>query len=169
MSVGVTRWIPWKTEVSASAALLFQHNGNDAGQPRETRGQRFELGLSRRLYLKGDVTRLTGLARVSYLGFRTDLDVGAYDPLRQTTEEIGLDGRWVVRPRWEAFATAMAGAQQERERADPRRTPWRRESTGRSAPRGESPSAVSSTIRAPPGGEGGIAARAGIVRLRVPF
>jgi tetratricopeptide (TPR) repeat protein len=114
VSVGVTRWIPWKTEVSASAALLFQHNGNDAGQPRETRGQRFELGLSRRLYLKGDVTRLTGLARVSYLGFRPDLDVGAYDPLRQTTEEIGLDGRWVVRPRWEAFATAMAGAQQEK-------------------------------------------------------
>ena len=60
------------------------------------------------------MTRLTGLARVSYLGFQTDLDVGAYDPLRQTTEEIGLDGRWAFRPRWEAFATAMAGAQQEK-------------------------------------------------------
>jgi len=114
VSAGITRWIPWKTEVSASAALLFQHNRNDVGQARENSGERFELGLSRRLYLKGDVTRLTGLARIGYLAFRKSLDVGAYSPLRQMTEEVGLDGRWAFRPRWEAFGTAMAGAQQEK-------------------------------------------------------
>ncbi len=114
VSAGVTRWIPWKTEVFASAALLFQHNRNDVGQARENSGERFELGLSRRLFLKGDVTRLTGLARLSWLGFRKSLDVGAYNPLRQTTEEFGLDGRWAFRPRWEAFGTAMGGAQQEK-------------------------------------------------------
>lgn len=114
VSAGVTRSIPWKTEVSASAALLFQHNRNDVGQAREDSGERFELGLSRRLYLQGDVTRLTGLARLSYLGFRKSLDVGAYNPHRQTTEEVGLDGRWAFRPRWEAFGTAMGGAQQEK-------------------------------------------------------
>jgi len=114
VSAGITRWIPWKTEASASAALLFQHNRNDGGQSRENSGERFELGLSRRLYLQGDVTRLTGLARLSYLGFREDLDVGAYNPLRQTAEEVGLEGRWGFRPRWEAFGTAMGGAQQEK-------------------------------------------------------
>lgn len=114
VSAGITWWIPWKTEVSASAALLFQHNENDVGQARENSGERFELGLSRRLYLKGDVTRLTGLARLSYLGFRENLGVGAYNPLRQTAEEVGLDGRWAFRPRWEAFGTAMGGAQQEK-------------------------------------------------------
>ncbi|HEY6097054.1 MAG TPA: hypothetical protein VIU83_03280, partial [Candidatus Deferrimicrobium sp.] len=114
VSAGVTRTIPWKTEVSASAALLFQHNRNDVGQARENSGERFELGLSRRLYLQRDVIRLTGLARLSYLGFRKRLDVGAYDPLRQTAEEVGLDGRWTFHPRWEAFGTAMGGAQQEK-------------------------------------------------------
>lgn len=114
VSARVTRWIPWKTEVSVSAALLYQHNQNDSGQNRENSGERFELGLSRRLYLKGDVTRLSGLARLSYLGFRESLDVGVYNPLRQMTEQIGLDGRWAFRPRWEAFGTAMGGAQQEK-------------------------------------------------------
>lgn len=114
VSAGVTRWIPWKTEVSASAALLFQHNRNDVGQARENSGERFELGLSRRLYLKGDGMRLTGLARLSWLGYRKSLDVGAYNPRRQTAEEVGLDGRWAFRPRWEAFGTAMGGAQQEK-------------------------------------------------------
>ena len=113
VSAGITWWIPWKTEVSASAALLFQHNRNDVGQARENSGERFELGFSRRLYLGGDGTRLTGLARLSYLAFREDLDVGAYNPLRQTAEEVGLDARWTFRPRWEAFGTAMGGAQQE--------------------------------------------------------
>jgi len=113
VSARITWWIPWKTEVSASASLLFQHNQNDGGQARENSGERFELGLSRRLYLGGDGTRLTGLARLSYLAFREDLDVGAYNPLRQTAEEVGLDGRWTFRPRWEAFGTAMGGAQQE--------------------------------------------------------
>jgi tetratricopeptide (TPR) repeat protein len=114
ITAGVARWIPWKTEVSASAALLFHHNRNDVGQARENSGERFELGFSRRLYLKGDVTRLTGLARLSWLGFRKSLDVGAYNPRRQTAEEVGLDGRWAFRPRWEAFGTAMGGAQQEK-------------------------------------------------------
>jgi hypothetical protein len=48
------------------------------------------------------------------LGYRYDPDVGVYDPLRQTTEEVGVDGRWTFRPRWEAFGTAMVGAQQEK-------------------------------------------------------
>jgi tetratricopeptide (TPR) repeat protein len=113
VSAGITRWIPWKTEVTVSAAVLFQHNQNDVGQAKENSGERFELGLSRRLYLEGDATRLTGIARMSYLGFREELDVGAYNPLRQTVEEVGLDGRWGFRPRWEAFGTAMVGAQQE--------------------------------------------------------
>jgi hypothetical protein len=64
--------------------------------------------------MHGDVTRLTGLVRLGYLGFRDDLDVGIYDPVRQTTQEVGVDGRWAFRPRWEAFGTSMAGAQQEK-------------------------------------------------------
>jgi len=114
VSAGVTRSFPWKTEVSASAALLFQHNRNVNGQATENSGERFEIGFSRRIYLKGDGTRVTALARLSWLGFREDLDVGAYDPLRQTVEEVGLEGRWAFRPRWEAFGTAMGGAQQEK-------------------------------------------------------
>lgn len=114
VSVSVVRAIPWKTEVSASASLLFHRNENDAGQPRENRGQRYGVGLDRRLYKNGDVTRLTGIVRLGYLGFQDDLDVGIYDPVRQTTQEVGLDGRWAFRPRWEAFGTAMAGAQQEK-------------------------------------------------------
>jgi tetratricopeptide (TPR) repeat protein len=109
----VTRVIPWKTEVAASASYLVARNENDAGEPRTNPGQRYELGLSRRLYLKDEVTRLTGLLRLGYLGYRYDLDVGMYDPRRQTWEEIGLDGRWAFRPRWEAFGTGMVGAQQE--------------------------------------------------------
>lgn len=113
VSATVTRAIPWKTEVTASAAYLMERNDNDTGQPRSNPGQRYELGLSRRLYMKDEVTRLTGLLRMGYLGYRYDLDVGVYDPLRQTTEEVGVDGRWAFRPRWEAFGTAMVGAQQE--------------------------------------------------------
>jgi len=110
----VTRLIPWKTEVAASASYRVQRNENDTGEPRTNPGQQYELGISRRLYMKDEVTRLTGLLRLGYLGYRYDLDVGVYDPLRQTTEEVGLDGRWAFHPRWEAFATAMAGAQQEK-------------------------------------------------------
>jgi len=113
VSATVTRAIPWKTEVAASAAYLMERNDNDTGQPRSNPGQRYELGLSRQLYMKDEVTRLTGLLRMGYLGYRYDLDVGVYDPLRQTWEEIGVDGRWAFRPRWEAFGTAMVGAQQE--------------------------------------------------------
>jgi len=109
----VTRSIPWKTEVAASASYLMERNENETGQPRSNPGQRYELGLSRQLYMKDEITRLTGLLRAGYLGYRYDLDVGVYDPLRQTWEEIGVDGRWAFRPRWEAFGTAMAGAQQE--------------------------------------------------------
>jgi tetratricopeptide (TPR) repeat protein len=110
----VTHLIPWKTEVTASAAYLMERNDNETGQPRPNPGHRYELGLSRRLYMKDEVTRLTGLLRMGYLGYRYDLDVGVYDPLRQTTEEVGVDGRWAFRPRWEAFGTAMVGAQQEK-------------------------------------------------------
>jgi len=110
----VTRLIPWKTEVTASASYRVQRNENDTGQQRTNPGQQYELGISRRLYMKDEVTRLTGFLRLGYLGYRHDLDVGVYDPLRQTTEEAGLDGRWAFRPRWEAFATATAGAQQEK-------------------------------------------------------
>ena len=114
VSASFTRAIPWKTKINASASLLFHRNGNGAGQPRGNRGQRYGIGLDRRLYMHGDVTRLTGLVRLGYLGFRDDLDVGIYDPVRQTTQEVGLDGRWAFRPRWEAFGTSMAGAQQEK-------------------------------------------------------
>ena len=110
----VTRLIPWKTEVTASASYRVQRNENDTGQQRTNPGQQYELGISRRLYMKDEVTRLTGFLRLGYLGYRHDLDVGVYDPLRQTTEEAGLDGRWAFSPRWEAFATATAGAQQEK-------------------------------------------------------
>jgi len=113
LAVSTARSIPWKTEITATAALLFQHNRNNTGQPTENQGARFELGLARRLYLEGEGTRLTGLARLTYLGFQKELDVGMYNPRRQTAEEVGLDGRWAFRPRWEAFGTAMAGAQQE--------------------------------------------------------
>jgi len=114
VSATVTRAIPWKTEVTASGSYLMERNENETGQPRSNPGQRYELGLSRQLYMKDEVTRLTGLLRLGYLGYRYDLDVGVYDPLRQTTEEVGVDGRWGFRPRWEAFGTAMVGAQQEK-------------------------------------------------------
>ena len=113
VSATITRAIPWKTEVAASAAYLMERNDNDTGQPRSNPGQRYELGLSRQLYMKDEVTRLTGLLRMGYLGYRYDLDVGMYDPRRQTWEEVGLDGRWGFRPRWEAFGTGMVGLQQE--------------------------------------------------------
>ncbi|HEX9204345.1 MAG TPA: hypothetical protein VF853_00310 [Candidatus Deferrimicrobiaceae bacterium] len=112
-TVTVTRVIPWKTEVSASASYLVARNENETGQPRTNPGQRYELDLSRRLYMKDEVTRIAGHLRLGYLGYRYDLDVGMYDPRRQTWEEIGLDGRWGFRPRWEAFGTGMVGLQQE--------------------------------------------------------
>ncbi len=110
----VTRAIPWKTEVTASASYLVERNGNDTGQPRTNPGQQYGLDLSRRLYMKDEVTRLNGLVRLGYLSYRYDLDVGVYDPRWQTAAEVGVDGRWAFRPRWETFGTAMVGAQEEK-------------------------------------------------------
>jgi len=104
----------WKTEITASAALIYHHNENDSGQERENRGERFGLDLSRRLYLLGDIAQVTGILRFGWLGFDHDLDVGVFDPERYTSEEAGVDWRWRFRPRWEFYGTVMAGAQQEK-------------------------------------------------------
>ena len=104
----------WKTEVTASAALLYHHNENGTGQDRENRGERFGLNLTRRLYLLGDIVHVAGILRFGWLGFSDDLNVGVFDPERYTTEEAGVDWRWRFRPRWEFHGTATAGAQQEK-------------------------------------------------------
>ena len=104
----------WKTEITASAALIYHHNENDSGQERENRGERFGLDLSRRLYLLGDIAQVTGILRIGWLGFSRDLDVGVFDPRRYLSEEAGVDWRVRFRPLWEFYGTVMAGAQQEK-------------------------------------------------------
>ncbi|HSL98835.1 MAG TPA: tetratricopeptide repeat protein [Candidatus Limnocylindria bacterium] len=104
----------WKTEITASAALLYHHNKNGTGQDRENRGERFGLNLTRSLYLRGDIVNVTGILRFGWLGFSDDLDVGVFDPERYTSEEAGVDWRWMFYPRWEFYGTVMAGAQQEK-------------------------------------------------------
>ena len=104
----------WKTEITASGALLYHHNENETGQDRENPGERFGLQLTRRLYLRGDIVHVTGIVRLGWLGFSDDLDVGVFDPRRYTTEEAGVDWRWRFRPRWEFHGTVFGGAQQEK-------------------------------------------------------
>ncbi|HZD54770.1 MAG TPA: tetratricopeptide repeat protein [Candidatus Aquicultoraceae bacterium] len=112
--LSVSKHFRWKTEVSASAALVYHHNENVSGQDRENRGQRFGLDVTRRLYLRGDVVHVTGILRFGWLGFSEDLDVGVYDPERYTTQEAGVDWRWRFRPHWEVYGTVTGGAQQEK-------------------------------------------------------
>ncbi len=114
LSLSASKHFLWKTEVTASAALLYHHNENGTGQDRENRGERFGLELTRRLYLLGDIVHVAGILRFGWLGFSDDLDVGVFDPERYTTEEAGVDWRWRFRPRWEFHGTALAGAQQEK-------------------------------------------------------
>lgn len=113
-SFSASKHFLWKTEITGTAALLFHHNENTTGQDRENRGERFTLELSRLLYLRGDDIRVTGLARLGWLGFSHDLDVGVFDPRRYTTEEVGLDWQWRFRPLWEFHGTLTGGAQQEK-------------------------------------------------------
>lgn len=114
VTLAASKHFLWKTEVGASAALLYQHNENDTGQGRENRGERVSAEVSRRLYLSGDVARVTGILRLGRLGFSRDLDVGVFDPERYTTEEAGVDWEWRFLPLWEFRGTVMGGAQQEK-------------------------------------------------------
>jgi len=114
LSLSASRNFLWKTEITASAALLYHHNENETGQARENRGERFGLELTRRLYLRGDLVHVAGILRFGWLGFSEDLDVGVFDPKRYTTEEAGVDWGWQFRPRWVFHGTVMAGAQQEK-------------------------------------------------------
>jgi tetratricopeptide (TPR) repeat protein len=114
LALSASKHFLWKTEITASAALLYHHNENGTGQDRENRGKRFDLNLSRRLYLSGDIIYVVGVLRFGWLGFSDDLDVGVYDPERYTSEEAGVDWRWRFRPLWEFYGTVFAGAQQER-------------------------------------------------------
>ena len=114
VSLALSKHFPWKSEVTASGALLYHHNENETGQERENRGERFGLQLTRRLYLRGDIAHVVGIVRLGWLGFSHDLDVGVFDPRRYTTEEAGLDWRWRFRPRWEFHGTVFGGAQQEK-------------------------------------------------------
>jgi tetratricopeptide (TPR) repeat protein len=114
LSLSASKHFLWKTEITASAALLYHHNENSTGQDRENRGERFGLNLIRRLYLRGDIVHVTGILRFGWLGFSDDLDVGVYDPERYTSEEAGVDWRWRFCPPWEFYGTVMAGAQQEK-------------------------------------------------------
>lgn len=113
-SLSASKHFLWKTEITASGALIYHHNENETGQDRENRGERFGLQLTRRLYLRGDVVHVTGIVRLGWLGFSDDLDVGVFDPRRYTTEEAGVDWRWRFRPRWEFHGTVIGGAQQEK-------------------------------------------------------
>lgn len=114
IALSASKHFIWKTEITASGALLYHHNENETGQDRENRGERFGLQLTRRLYLRGDVAHVTGIFRLGWLGFSDDLDVGVFDPRRYTTEEAGVDWRWRFRPRWEFHGTVIGGAQQEK-------------------------------------------------------
>jgi len=114
LSLSASRNFLWKTEITASAALLYHHNENETGQARENRGERFGLEVTRRLYLRGDLVHVAGILRFGWLGFSEDLDVGVFDPKRYTTEEAGVDWGWQFRPRWVFHGTVMAGAQQEK-------------------------------------------------------
>jgi tetratricopeptide (TPR) repeat protein len=114
VSFSVSKHFRWRTEMIASAALLYHHNENETGQSRENRGERFALDLSRLLYLKGETIYVGGLLRFTWLSFSEDLDVGVYDPERYTTQEAGLDGRWRFRPLWEFHGTVTGGIQQEK-------------------------------------------------------
>ena len=114
MTLSVSKHFLWRTEVTASAALLYHHNENETGQSRENRGERFSLDLTRLLYMKGEMIHVGGLLRFTWLSFSEDLDVGVFDPERYTTQEAGLDGRWRFRPLWEFHGTVMGGVQQEK-------------------------------------------------------
>ncbi|HBO69785.1 MAG TPA: hypothetical protein DD658_06480 [Deltaproteobacteria bacterium] len=114
VSLTVSKHFAWKTEVSASAALLFHRNENTTNQERENRGARYGLTITRRLYLRGDAASLAGILRFGGLGFDRDLDVGVFDPKRYTSQEAGIDWRFRLRPGWEFHGTALAGAQQEK-------------------------------------------------------
>jgi tetratricopeptide (TPR) repeat protein len=114
VSLSMSKHFLWKTEITASGALLYHHNENETGQDRENRGEQFGLQLTRRLYLRGDIVHVAGIVRLGWLGFSDDLDVGVFDPRRFTTEEAGVDWRWRFRPRWEFHGTVFGGAQQER-------------------------------------------------------
>jgi hypothetical protein len=114
VSLSMSKHFLWKTEITASGALIYHHNENETGQERENRGEQFGLELTRRLYLRGDIVHVTGIVRLSWLGFSDDLDVGVFDPRRNTTEEAGVDWRWRYRPQWEFHGTVTGGAQQER-------------------------------------------------------
>lgn len=102
-----------KFEVQGTFALIFHHNENRTGQARENRGRRATGEVSVPLLRKGEATHLTALAKLEWLSFEQDLDVGVFDPRRYTTEEAGVDGRWELSPRWELFGTVLVGAQQE--------------------------------------------------------
>ncbi len=113
VSLTASKHFLWKTEISASAALVRHHNKNDSGQERENRGERLGLEMTRRLYLRGDVVRIGGIIRFTRLGFSHDLDVGVFDPRRYTTEEAGVEWQWQFRPLWQFHGTLTGGAQQE--------------------------------------------------------
>ncbi len=114
LSLTASRQFRWRTEVSGTVALIAHHNENATDQPRENRGAQADLEVTHPLYAKGDDIRLAGIARVKWLSFEHDLDVGVFDPRRYTSEEVGVDWRWRFRPAWEFFGTVAGGAQQER-------------------------------------------------------
>lgn len=114
VGLAVSKHFAWKTEISASVAILQHRNENETGQERDNRGAQYGLLLTRRLYLRGDDAYLAGILRFGWLGFRHDLDVGVYDPERYTNEEAGIDWRFRLRRVWEFHGTALAGAQQEK-------------------------------------------------------
>ncbi len=113
VALSVLKSFEGKVEVRGTAAYIAHHNENETGQPRENHGWRGTLEATIPLLRKGDATHLAALAKLEWLSFAEDLDVGVFDPERYTTEEAGLDGRWALTPRWEVFGTVLAGAQQE--------------------------------------------------------
>ncbi len=115
-SVGITvaRHFLWKTEISASASLLYHHNRNETGQDRENRGESAGVDVTRTLLSRGDDARLAGILRLAWKDFAKLLDVGVFNPDRYTAEEAGLEWLWRFRPAWEFRGTVMGGAEQEK-------------------------------------------------------
>lgn len=168
LTLGVRRNALWRAQVLAEGGPVVHRNANGTGQPRENRGARAALSASRPLWHKGDDDHLTGIVRLGWLSFRSDLDVGVFDPERYTTEEAGADWRRTVLPRWVLFGTALLGAQQEKGNSGGP-TYDVLLGTDRRVGRGVVTLAGFATDSRAAGPGGGYRRAGGLLRIRVPF
>ncbi|MGE5188794.1 MAG: tetratricopeptide repeat protein [Gemmatimonadota bacterium] len=168
VGLSVLKSFEGKVEARGTVATLFHHNENDTGQPRENRGWHVTAEVSVPLLRKGDATHLAAVANLEWLSFENDLDVGVFNPRRYTAEEAGVDARWAWSPRWEFFATLLAGAQQERGNAG---APTYSAEAGvdRRVGAGMVTVGAFSTDSSAAGRGGGFRRSGGYLRFRIPF